>query len=59
MFKNDKLKWWVFGGIVIVATNNVAQFAQNLRTGDPFIYGSLIIISILTLRDISIGGALK
>lgn len=59
MSKKSKLRWWILAGVVLVATNNIVQFVQNVKSADPVVYGTLIGISAFTLRDVNIGGAFK
>jgi hypothetical protein len=54
-----KLGWLVLVGIALIATNNVIQFVQNMKSGDPIAYGVFLVVGILTLRDSAIGGAFR
>lgn len=45
-----KLPWfWVFGAMIILATNNLVSFITYVKTGD-----SLVIISLLFILGFSI-----
>jgi hypothetical protein len=51
--------YWLVGAAVILGTNNIVSFIQNIKTGDLSVMAVAVVLLVLSLRDVRITELLK